>query len=471
MTIRHRLTLWYAGILGVILLVSSILIYLVLSYTLNSEVDKNLQLRASQIGGVIIAENDPLTIISTGQIHLPEMDVFTSPGTYLQIVSADGEVVMSSQSLGSQTLTALKEALAANLLGQSAINTVTVKGARLRVLSTPILVSGRLAGIILVAQSLRDVDATTSRVLLYLSASTLLAILLAIVAGMFLTRATMNPFDAVTLKAQQIVANTRDLSQRLPVANPSDELGRLTITINSMLEQLEQLFAAQQRMGADVSHELRTPLTTIRGNIDLIRRGAASSPQDLQEMLDIIDGELGRMSRLVANMMLLSQADAGMQLSMRPVELDTLLLDVYRQAQLLAPPEIKIHLRMQDVVQVQADSDRLKQLLLNLVSNALKYTPQGGEVTITLDRDDRWYKISVADTGEGITPEALPHIFERFYRAPGQKQQGTGLGLSIARWIALEHDGDITVRSEPEQGSTFTVWLPRQARPTEGAAG
>jgi two-component system OmpR family sensor kinase len=166
---------------------------------------------------------------------------------------------------------------------------------------------------------------------------------------------------------------------------------------------------------------------------------------------------------------LLAQAEAGMKLEKQPVELDTLILQVYRQAQLMSATRfpgderVAIHLGHEDQALVEGDPDRLKQLLLNLIDNALKYTPPGGHITLSLYRDQDWVRISVQDTGIGIPPDVLPHIFDRFYRAQREGRKGVGLGLSIARWIAEAHGGHLDVESEVGQGSTFTLWLPTGA--------
>jgi signal transduction histidine kinase len=191
----------------------------------------------------------------------------------------------------------------------------------------------------------------------------------------------------------------------------------------------------------------------------LLRRGAAKAPQARQATLEAIEGEVTRMSRMVADLLLLAQADAGIELKKKPVELDTLLLEVYRQGQLMANG-IEVKLGHEDQAVVMGDADRLKQLLLNLVDNALKYTPAGGEVRLSLYRKQGWVQVAVSDTGMGISPEDLPHIFERFYSTDKSRSRGgTGLGLSIAKWIAEAHDGHLTVESEVGTGSTFTVWL------------
>jgi signal transduction histidine kinase len=254
------------------------------------------------------------------------------------------------------------------------------------------------------------------------------------------------------------------LEQRIPVTVPTDELGQLTETINSMLGRLDELFQAQQRLVADVSHELRTPLTTIQGNVDLLRRGAADDPAMHDEALRSIADETARMRRLVDDLLLLAQADSGLELYRQPVEMDTLLLEVYRQAQVMAQG-VTVRLGAEDQAMVFGDVDRLRQLLLNLVDNALKYTPVGvGEVTLTLRRAGGWVQIAVEDNGAGISSEELPHIFERFYRTDISRSRrgsgGAGLGLPIAKSIAEAHGGKIDVESEPGKGSIFTVWLP-----------
>ncbi len=174
------------------------------------------------------------------------------------------------------------------------------------------------------------------------------------------------------------------------------------------------------------------------------------------------------MNRLVADLLLLAQAESGMQLEKQPVELDTLILEVYRQAQLMSATQfpvgegVTIRLGHEDQATIEGDPDRLKQLLLNLIDNALKYTPPGGTVSLSLYRDQEWVRVTIEDTGVGIPPDVLPHIFDRFYRAQREGRKGVGLGLSIARWIAEAHGGRLSVESEVGQGTTFTLWLPTE---------
>jgi signal transduction histidine kinase len=223
---------------------------------------------------------------------------------------------------------------------------------------------------------------------------------------------------------------------------------------------LERLFTLQRRFVGDVSHELRTPLTTIKGNLDLLQR--YNDPKSISN----ISSEVDRMGRLVGDLLLLAQADAGqIPLEMTTFDLDALLLEIYEEAHILSNRKHQIHLGENfEQVRIRGDKDRLKQLLLNLVTNAIRYTPQGGSVTLSLAEKDGMIAASVSDTGQGIPPEDLKHIFDRFYRTDKARSRaagGTGLGLSIVKWITEAHQGRLEVQSQEGKGTTFTVLLPK----------
>jgi len=276
--------------------------------------------------------------------------------------------------------------------------------------------------------------------------------------AVWLTPGLFRPLDDIATVAKQI-SRADDLSLRVPHSDRIDEIGVLARALNETLERLERLFQTQQRLLADVSHELRTPLTAIRGNVDLMRRMGDGDA----ESLEIIQEEVDRLTRLVGDLTLLARADAGgLPLNLKPVELDNLLFEVYRQVSMLAKP-VEVLVAEVDQVCVNGDSDRLKQLLLNLVENGIKYTPKGGRVTVSLAKANNWAQITVSDNGVGIPSEDLPFIFDRFYRvdkARNRSQGGSGLGLAIAKWVAQAHGGDIYVESEVNVGTTFTVVLP-----------
>lgn len=466
MSIRVRLTIWYTGVLGATLILFGLGLYSLLHQILYEQVVDELQARAEQITSYIQTRSNPLRLLISRQVELPPVDVFSTSDIFVQILDKNGEVVARSANLGTRFMPVQQSSFEENLLGHAVIYTLTAGNTRLRIYSAPLIINDPLQGetvigSVQVGKSLVGVESMlqTVRYLLGLGIATTLIVAAGI--GMLMARAALRPIDRITQTARRI-AHAQDLSQRLPAIHTQDEIARLTDTFNETLGRLENLFQQQQRLVADVSHELRTPLTILRGNLDLLKRGYASlSPEDVNEMLTSMEEEVTRLSRLVADLVFLAKADAGVQLEKQVVELDTVLLDVYRQALLMADG-VKVELGHEDQATVLGDRDRLYQLLLNLTDNAIKYTPAGGQVLLSLYKRQGWVQVSVSDTGVGIAKEDLPHIFERFYRAdPARTHQrgGAGLGLAIAKWIAEAHGGHLTVESELGKGSTFTLWL------------
>ena len=457
MSIRIRLTLWYVSLLGIVLILFSAAFFGVLKYSLTTEVDRTLQERAQQVALGIQAQNSLESILSAGGVILPELDVFSSRSIFIQIRDAKGQVIKKSSNLLDFTLPLNQVVFASIRQGQPHLKTFHIGDVELRLYSVPIRFGNRLIGMVQVGQPLNQIQMTLQRVLFFLMGGTIAALVLAAFLGMFLARITLRPIERITMTANQIVS-AQDLGRRLPVAGTNDELDRLSQTMNSMFARLDNFFQAQTRLSADISHELRTPLTIVRGNLDLLRSEMLDE-EDRADTIGAARSALDRMSRLVSDLLLLSQADAGLTLKMKTLELDGVILDVYQQAQALSNG-VKLKLGRADQSQVYGDEDRLKQLLINLIDNAIKHTPSGGSVTLSIHREDGKVKVSVTDTGEGIKPEDLSHIFDRFYRVKGQKRKGSGLGLAIAKWIAQAHNGDLSVESEPGVGSTFILELP-----------
>lgn len=280
----------------------------------------------------------------------------------------------------------------------------------------------------------------------------------ALVVGWFVARAALRPVGRISRTIQSI-GGSRDLSRRLDFVGPTDEVGRLAATFDDMMDRLEQSFETQKRFIADASHELRTPLTAIKGNAELI---SIAPPEEQDLCVSAIRREAERMTRLVNDLLLLAEADVAEQpIHPRLVDLDGVVEDVFRAGQLLGGDKVELVLEQVDRIQTEADPDRIKQLLLNLIDNAVKFTPAGGVVSLRLLRDGEWAEISVSDTGVGIAPDEQAAIFHRFYRVDKSRStRGHGLGLAICAWIAQAHGGSIGVGSESGKGSTFTVRLP-----------
>ena len=308
-----------------------------------------------------------------------------------------------------------------------------------------------------------DVVKTTQRVLLgVLFVGAAISMFIAGVAGWFSTNQALAPLEMVTQTALQIT-RADDLSRRIPYKGPpDDEVGQLISAFNQTLGRLENLFNTQRRFIADVGHELRTPLTVIKGNVDLMRR--MNSTDD--ESMDSIESEVDRLTRLVGDLLLLAQAESGkLPLAKELVELDSLVLEVMSQMRILTKDRINLTLGEFDQVLVCGDQDRLKQVLVNLLGNAIQYTPAGGEVVVGVGKAEERARITVTDNGPGIPAQDLPHIFERFYRGEKSRTRsrdgkGFGLGLSIAYWIVRNQGGIIEVSSKEKSGTTFCVWLP-----------
>ncbi len=453
MSIRTRLTLWYTAVLALLLVVLGVMIYAVLAVDLVGGLDRTLNDTARQLDNSFRVRSFPDVQV----IPIPELDVLGS-NVYIEVLNTDGTIVRTSPNLArlGQPLDGGALPIVQNS-HQSITRDVRISNVHLRVLTVPILLQDQLAGFLQVAVLRDTVDTVLSQLAAIFIVGGLIAIVASALVGRWLATRALRPVDAITRTALAI-SRADDLDKRIPQTGPQDEIGRLATTFNVMLDRLEGLFRGQQRFIADISHELRTPLTTIRGNIDLLRRmNNVDKPS-----LDAIQAETERMTRMVGDLLLLARADAGQPIRQERVELDTLMLEVFRQARVLADG-VELAIAEEDEAAVMGDPDRLKQLLLNLVDNAIKYTPKGGRVTLGLGRAEGWARLCVSDTGIGIPAEDLPHVFERFYRVDKARSRaagGTGLGLSIVEWIAEAHGGRIQVESQLGQGSTFTVWLP-----------
>ncbi len=442
------------------------IVYFLPRNRINQEVDADLRTLTSELRSATI------TPVGDGTLRLgidQELDNLETAASFFMVLDVEGNIGLRSQNM--VTLPPDFGLLDKNgLQDQEVLNYVIRGDSTMRVLTTPIYVEDELLGYVQVGRLVDNIESFNRFLVIALfvgfagaSASLFLAVLL--------TPSSFKPLEDMAAVARQIT-NADDLSRRVPYTERIDEIGVLARSFNQLLERLERLFQTQQRLLADVSHELRTPLTAIRGNVDLMRRMGDADP----ESLEIIQEEIERMTRLVGDLLLLARADAGgLPLEKNKLELDNLLFEVYRQVRLL---ESSVEVRVTEVDQVcmLGDVDRLKQLLLNLISNAIKYTPEGGRVDISLSKKNGWAYINIADTGMGIPAEDLPYIFDRFYRvdkarARGQAGQGgAGLGLAIAKWIAQAHGGNIDVTSKVREGTTFTIILPVLVEPKPIAA-
>lgn len=450
MTLRLRLTIWYTLVLTGVLVLFGTVVYLLLSRSLTIQIQDTLRETADDI--LRASRRDVRGIV------LPALDL--TANVYVQVWDNQEQLLVESTNLTSMQ-TALD--VASLKVSLPTYTSVFIGPAHLLVLTRPVITppSSEVLGYLQLGSSLETVDQARRILLFVLGGGGLVAVVVAALVGMTTAQTALRPLGQVTETALQIT-RADDLSRRIPLTSPpTGEVGQLILAFNDTLERLETLFETQRRFLADVSHELRTPLTAIRGNVDLIRRMGEPDP----ESLEAITSEVDRMTRMVQDLLLLAQAESGkLPMAREIIELDTLLLEVYKQGKVLAQDRLEIRLGREDQARVVGDRDRLKQMLLNVVGNAIAYTPAGGQVTLGLTCVSGHARLTVSDTGPGIPQEELPHIFERFYRIDKSRRRleggGAGLGLSIAYWIARSHQGRIEVASEVGKGTTFSVWLP-----------
>ncbi len=450
-SLRARLTVIFTLLLGVLLFVYGTAVYASVSTILMSQVDLTLESAIVDTISVLRANNEGelATITLLSYDSSLNLQVFDTQGHFIGGTSPSANVTP----LDPQALSAAEDLRRDVYRGDL----------HLRVHSVPIFTSSRgRIGTVQAGIDLATIDRLRSNLLQALVIMGLLAMGFSALLTWFLTRRALQPLATMTRTALQIT-RADDLSRRIPHAgNTEDEVGQLVQAFNQTMSRLEDLFYAQRRFIADVSHELRTPLTVIKGNADLMRRIGDTDNLSLYS----IEAEVDRLTRLVGDLLLLAQAESGrLPLDNRVVELDTLLLEVFQQAHILSNGEKQLNIIEIDQVLVCGDADRLKQVLLNLVGNAVKYTQAGGKIDIRLWKQDGWAQLTVSDNGPGIPREDLDHIFERFYRAEKSRHRSEdgksfGLGLSIAHWIVHHHGGKIEVDSKEGEGTTFHVGLP-----------
>lgn len=289
-----------------------------------------------------------------------------------------------------------------------------------------------------------------------------LLILACSLVGWFVSRRALVPVTELARKTEAVTGS--NLSMRIPPRDAGDELDLLIANFNKMVERLEESFIQTRQFSTDVSHELRTPLTVIRGQLEVALMTAKSEEQYREAILAALQ-EVERLSNTVRALLHLSQAESGqLTLQMQSIDLSPLAVEMAEQFRLLADAaSLTFDCEAQPGCFVRADRVQMERLISNLLSNAIKYTPEGGKVRMTLQPADGGVEMAVSDTGRGIPAEALPHIFDRFYRVPGavhDPEKGLGLGLSFVAWIVRAHEGRIDVESKDGHGTTFRVWLP-----------
>ena len=466
MTIRTRLALWYTGLLTLIIIIFSVTVFTVMQVSILSTIDNVLSRTASEvIRGMGVTPVGPVGMLSA-QITFRSDDIFLAPGTSIQVWQTHtGTSTIDSPVLAraSSNLIGFTEPLDAASVHSTAerYTNVSVNDIAGRVATRPFYSAGQQIGVVQVATSIQTVEQSSEMLLLVMFIATVISVVAAVILSLWFSGRALQPIDDIAQAAANI-ARADDLSTRMSWDGPMDELGRLSSVFNHMMGRLEHLFSVQQRFVGDVSHELRTPLTAIKGNVEIIRRYGMDA-----SALDAIHSETERMSRMVNDLLLLARAEYGeIRVDFEPMHLDRLALQVYEQSQMLITDrQLRLKLGRMEPTQMHGNTDRIKQLIINLINNAIKFTPDGGQIEVSVFTDKEQAVLEVSDTGIGIGQDDQACIFDRFFQADNSRvhrsdNDGAGLGLSIVKAFVDLHRGSVAVNSTPGSGTTFTVRLP-----------
>ncbi|SRR6266568_648260 len=458
MYIRTRLALWLMLILALVLAAFSVTIYQLTRNNLLTEIDRDVRQRAAAIHTAVLPPPGQTTL------RIPQLDVFSSPDCYLQVLDQQGKVLASSGNLGNRTLPLLQDAIATDTVKE-----VMVGPMPLFVYGQKVIIDNQLRGYVLVARSPMTVYFALGQLRGILYPGVIVALVLAGLFIWLLVRQAMRPLEQLATTASEIAA-AKDHARRLKLKGPPDEIGRLTRTINGMLQALEDAYQEVQKVNdlqrhflIDASHELRAPLTIMLSSLDLIKKVGATDPDFQTSTLERMRVETDRMARMVTQLLILARSDANVTAAHEPLLIADVVVDICCQRH---PRDEEATMECHGMeslegVLVWGNSDYLKQLFLILLDNAFKYTPADGTVEVSGSRNESTVTITVADTGIGIASNDLPCIFDRFYRAENARFcSGTGLGLAIAQRITEQHRGKIEAVSELGKGSRFTVTLP-----------
>jgi signal transduction histidine kinase len=452
MSLQKKLTFLFTGLIGGLLGILGLLVYGLVNTILLDQIDLRLSQSAQRIiNGLSVTPNNQI-------ISDIALDVFPIENQYFQIWKNSNELLISRPTFFNTSLdeNGLKQ-------GKIVFRNSNIEGTRLRVLTIPIETSRGPVGILQLAIDLTIVDITLSTLSLVLIILLIIALVVAAILSWVVTRQTLNPLMVVTEFAREIT-ETKDLSRRIPISDHQneDEVGQLIFSFNETLSRLDQILNSQKQLVTDISHELRTPLTVIKGEVGLMKK---YKQLDIESLVSI-ENEVDRLTRLVGNLLFLSQAESGeIPLNYKNFALDELVCEVFHHIQTLAADRLDVQIDQMDQIEIDADRDRVKQVLLNLLGNAIQYTNEGGKISLDLIDVGDSAKLIIKDDGPGISKKDLNKIFDRFYRGEKSRTRsvssGFGLGLSISQYIVNLHNGKISVDSEIGKGTIFNVTLPK----------
>ena len=484
-SVRSRITLWYSGLLGLFLILLAVLTYFLYWHNIRISTDGNLLELSDTYVTTFNAElKDAEGTDPRKEAARVAMIEHRFRDVVFAIVDGHGQVILSSLDLpelrggperftpaifSSKQFLALAHAPATTGTGTGTFQNVPGGKNGFRGYSRLLEPEDRAVSLVIL-QSLHPQKEIMEDIRHTFYWIIPVALLLASAGGYFLARKSLAPVTDMAAQARGMGAAR--LSERLEVSNPRDELGTLALSFNELLDRLEKSFEQQRRFVADASHELRTPVAILQGETEVTLSRPDRSPEEYRESLAILRDESHRLAHIIEDLFTLTRADAGeYPLNCRDLYLDELAADVLRRTRSLALAKgLALTSSIQPELPLHADEDLLRRMLLNLLDNAIKYTPAGGMINVDCRLDGNSYVLRVSNTGPGIPAELQSRIFERFFRADKARSRsegdtgGAGLGLSIARWIAEVHHGRLELTQSSASGTAFTAYLPGSIR-------
>lgn len=466
--VRTKLSLFYAAVVALVLSGLGGLFYHTVAVRLDRSVNDDLDKLAAGLRGYLqVKEGKPVLVYNPDD---PEENYFIHTATrYYQVYDANGQLLVQSRELELLGIDLTPDEVR-NLLKGPRFTEIETERETLRFHNYVIRNGRHHAYLVQVGTSLAPVQATLNELRWALLLLVPAGVLLAGFAGWWMARQALAPVEGLARTAREI--SIAQLDHRLPLRGTGDELDHLADTFNQVFAGLQLAVEQMKQFTASISHELRTPLTALRGEAEvaLLR---ASAPEDYRRVLASQLEEFDKLTHMINELLTLARAEAGeIPLVIQPVNLAGLVRSLAEQMEpVAAAKEVALRVEGESEVEVAGDAQWLERVVLNLLDNAIKFTPTGGRVEVGVRSEEGHVRLDVRDTGIGIPPEALPHVFDRFYRVdPSRSKQvdGAGLGLSLVRWIVTKHQGSLQVESEVGRGSCFTVRLPlaTAAQPT-----
>lgn len=443
LTLRAKITLWYTLVLLLVLSIFSVSIYLAMSRALNRGAENLTKAHASQAASSIEFDNE--------RVELHELKEFIISGTYIEVYDAKNHPIAGDE---------MQQQIAELPPIFNKYRRFEVRGNTWLLYDKPVYQQNKVAVWVRASRPLKSVEETLHNLAIIILIAVPICILIAAGGGLFLASRALSPIDHITKTARAI--GQGDLTQRLNLPPTEDEVGRLAMVFDEMLDKLEGFFKRERQFTSDASHELRTPVAVINAEAEEALAGDKSN-RDLKGAMKVVLKESQKMGLLVSQLLKLTRSDENKsRIEIETIDLTVIAEEVIEEMRSIAQQKkIELHLNGSNRIEIEADQALMTSLFINLIDNAIHYNKEAGFVKVNLSAEKELVKIVVEDNGIGIAKKHLPHIFDRFYRVDKARSgDKTGLGLSIIKWIVEVHKGSIRVESEPGSGTRFEVFLP-----------